>query len=59
MVPDLAYEEFYNDALNREVNLESDLARWLEDEPSFCEFPCVLTSASKARILQVCGAATV
>ena len=45
-------EVFYNDVLNTEMSLENDLQRWLDGEPSLCEFPCVLTAASKARILQ-------
>ena len=51
--PILKNEDFYNDVLNNELSLEQDLKRWREGQPSLCQYPCVLTAASKARILQV------
>eukprot|EP00750_Incisomonas_marina_P008307 INCI15427.1.p1 GENE.INCI15427.1~~INCI15427.1.p1 ORF type:complete len:763 (-),score=141.67 INCI15427.1:1081-3369(-) len=50
--PDLPQDVFYSDVLNLEMSLELDLQRWLDGEGSLCDYPCVLTAASKARILQ-------
>jgi len=49
------FSEFYNDAVNQEVNLKEDYYRWKSPHRydfSFCCYPFILDPASKGKILQ-------
>lgn len=62
------YREFYNDAINKDVNLDSDFKRWIQERErcralkvpfdrlrvfTLCSFPWILDSAHKAELLKI------
>eukprot|EP00743_Colponemidia_sp_Colp-15_P004177 GILK01004507.1.p1 GENE.GILK01004507.1~~GILK01004507.1.p1 ORF type:complete len:764 (-),score=138.27 GILK01004507.1:85-2061(-) len=55
----IPFTEFYNDAVNSEINLKDDYKRWkimpVLDRTSFafCLYPWILDPASKAKVLQI------
>ncbi len=64
----VSYKEFYNDAINKEVDLNSDFNMWIKERDdcrkkkipfdrlrvfSLCSFAWILDSANKASILKV------
>lgn len=64
----LDYREFYNDAINKDVHLDSDFKRWIQERErcralkvpfdrlrvfTLCSFPWILDSAHKAELLKI------
>ena len=62
------YKEFYNDAINREINLKEHFEQWIMDREkaralkqqfdrlknfTLCSFPCLLDAANKADLLKI------
>lgn len=62
------YKEFYNDAINKEVNLRDHFESWIIEREkcrqsrqpfdrlrifSLCSFPWILDSANKAELLKI------
>lgn len=62
------YKEFYNDAINKEVNLKDHYLMWVSERDrckqqkrpfdrfkifTLCSYPCILDSANKADLLKL------
>ena len=62
------YKDFYNDAINKEVNLKEHYERWIIEREecrkhhipfdrlrvfTLCSFPWILDSANKAELLKI------
>jgi ubiquitin-protein ligase E3 A len=56
------FSEFYNDAVNTMVDLESDYRRWMRSKSekllgfssfSFCNYPYILDANSKSKVLEI------
>jgi ubiquitin-protein ligase E3 A len=50
----LDYPEFYNDAINENIDLKEDFMRWIDGNGmfSFCDFSFVFDAGTKSKILQ-------
>ena len=48
------YSEFYNDAVNEQMEIKEDFPHWKAQEGfSFCNYSYILTAATKTDILKV------